>query len=99
MSTVIFCHGCCRVWNMDYEPDRCTCHPDMAHHMGTTLVMLKTPDQWAIEEDIKILNPDGWRFDETPFDKPISYDQWVWRRNRSTVSLRNLPGQQRFLLG
>lgn len=96
---MIFCHGCLKLWDIDFSSDTCFCHPDIAHHIGTTSVELKTPSEWASDEDVKIIDPDGWRFDERSFEDEICYDEWIWRRNKSTIELRNLPGQQRFDLG
>lgn len=48
--------------------------------------ILKTPDEWATEEGITILDPDGWRgIDAPPFDRPITKAEYTLRVGVSTV--------------
>jgi len=48
----------------------------------------KTPDEWLKERynnEVIILDPDGWRQDNTPYDKPISFKEFSDRLSYSTV--------------
>jgi len=48
--------------------------------------MLKTPEQWAKEDGIIIMDPDGWRMkDSPPFDQPIPKSEYDWRVIISTI--------------
>lgn len=37
---------------------------------------LKTPDEWCEELDAQILDPDGWRQDNMPWDLPITREEF-----------------------
>jgi hypothetical protein len=53
----------------------------------------KTPDEWINERldgKVIVLDPDGWREDDTPYDKPITYKDFCNRLSTSTVQT-NLP--------
>lgn len=48
----------------------------------------KTPEQWLKDlynNEIVITDPDGWRVDDTPFDKPISRKEFEQRMCSSTI--------------
>jgi len=48
----------------------------------------KTPDEWLKERynnEVIILDPDGWRQDDTPYDKPISFKEFSDRLSYSTI--------------
>lgn len=48
-------------------------------------VTKRYPSEWEEFTGIKILDPDGWRFDNRPWDVPIDEAEWVMRMSRSTV--------------
>jgi hypothetical protein len=51
----------------------------------------KTHDEWLKERynnEVIILDPDGWRQDNTPYDKPISFKEFSDRLSYSTVQTR-----------
>ena len=55
----------------------------------------KTPQQWSIEEDVLILDPDGWRMPDAPeWDEPIDYLEWSWRSAISTQTKRSYAEAQ-----
>lgn len=48
----------------------------------------KTPDEWIAEkfgDQVIMLDPDGWRQDDTPYDKKITYKDFCDRLNMSTI--------------
>lgn len=51
----------------------------------------KTPDEWLKDPEFSyvkyILDPDGWRTDNTPMDKPINRAEFSKRLSYSTVSI------------
>lgn len=60
----------------------------------------RNPEHWARLEGIRIADPDGWRGSARlpikDFEEPIDYDEWVARRNVSTIE--SLPGVKRRLI-
>ena len=53
----------------------------------------KTPDEWIAERyngDVIVLDPDGWRQDDTPYDKPITFKDFNERLSLSTIQA-NIP--------
>lgn len=53
----------------------------------------KTPDEWLQEKfdgEVIMLDPDGWRQDDTPYDKKITYRDFCDRLNMSTIQT-NIP--------
>jgi hypothetical protein len=44
-----------------------------------------TPEEWCKLKDIKIIDPDGWRVDNTSFTKPITESEFYKRLNTSTI--------------
>uniref|UniRef100_A0A6M3JVU2 Uncharacterized protein n=1 Tax=viral metagenome TaxID=1070528 RepID=A0A6M3JVU2_9ZZZZ len=53
--------------------------------VGVNAVVMLRPNEWAKEENIKILDPDGWRNDNKDFNEPITYDEYLQRMVRSTI--------------
>lgn len=49
----------------------------------------KKPVEWATEEGVVIMDPDGWRRDGKSFDEPITEADYVSRKWISTI--RTLP--------
>lgn len=49
------------------------------------MALFMRPDFWAKSEGIVILDPDGWRDDNKPWDEPIGFEEWQVRRNKSTI--------------
>lgn len=48
----------------------------------------KTPEEWIKERldgQVIVLDPDGWRQDDTPYDKPITYRDFSERLSFSTI--------------
>jgi hypothetical protein len=48
----------------------------------------KTPEEWIEERyqgQVTIIDPDGWRQDDTPFDKPITFRDFSNRLSLSTI--------------
>lgn len=45
----------------------------------------KRPEEWAKEEGVKILDPDGWRMDNKDFDEPITKTEFNERLTHSTI--------------
>lgn len=46
----------------------------------------KTPQEWAADRGMQILDPDGWRKpDSPPFDQPCTEDEFVERFWQCTV--------------
>lgn len=63
--------------------------------MNTEDQTLKTPEAWAKEQGITILDPDGWRGEwNKDFDEPISQEEFHRRMQISTcmVKIRNEKG-------
>lgn len=46
---------------------------------------LRTPDEWADEYHVRIMDPDGWRLDGKNFKTPITENEFLWRVSESTV--------------
>lgn len=46
---------------------------------------MKTPDEWAAEHDVLILDPDGWRRDGKPWDEPLTEEDFLDRMAQSTI--------------
>ncbi len=54
---------------------------------------LKTPEEWCEEFNAQIMDPDGWRYDNMPWDLPITREEFDDRMRRCTVNfLYYLPG-------
>jgi hypothetical protein len=49
--------------------------------------ILRNAHEWAEHYGTQILDPDGWREDNTPLETPISQDDFLRRWSMSTVSL------------
>lgn len=47
--------------------------------------MMKTPTEWEKFTGITIMDPDGWRRDNKPWDDPISQREWEMRMMDSTI--------------
>ncbi len=48
--------------------------------------ILRKPSEWATLDNIRILDPDGWRSpNEKDFEIPISREEWYERSRRCTV--------------
>ena len=45
----------------------------------------KKPSDWAKDEGITIMDPDGWRVDKKSMDEEISYKEYRERVSQSTV--------------
>ena len=45
---------------------------------------LKTPDEWCRLTGGKVLDPDGWRDDGTPWETPLSWADFAARYSIST---------------
>lgn len=48
---------------------------------------MKTPEQWADEVGITILDPDGWRIDGKDFEEPITFEDFEHRLVNSTIQM------------
>ena len=48
---------------------------------------VKTPEEWQDELDVIILDPDGWREDDTPWTKPITREEFETRLVNSTIDI------------
>jgi hypothetical protein len=50
----------------------------------------RTPDEWCVEFNVMILDPDGWRgADDPPFTQPISRREFQRRLAMSTIGPRD----------
>lgn len=56
--------------------------------------VLKTPAEWLAltEPGIQIMDPDGWRRDNTPFDTPLTLEDFQSRLAQSTIMGRPQSG-------
>lgn len=53
----------------------------------------KTPEDWAEEKGIVIVDPDGWRRDGAPaLDEPITEEEFNRRAAESTIASRREDG-------
>lgn len=51
----------------------------------------KTPAEWIQEfGDVRIMDPDGWRYDSTPIDKPLTRKEFVRRLGMCTLAGKNI---------
>lgn len=48
---------------------------------------LKTPEEWCIDLDVQVLDPDGWREDGQPWETPITEADFRKRLSISTIRL------------
>ncbi|PTR30603.1 hypothetical protein C8K36_102455 [Rhodococcus sp. OK519] len=55
--------------------------------MDTMTTTLKTPTEWCTEKSIHILDPDGWRYDNKPWDEPLTEDDFLHRAGMSTSNM------------
>lgn len=46
---------------------------------------LRTPDEWSVDFNIVVLDPDGWRADGKPWSDPIPRDEFSRRAIESTI--------------
>lgn len=44
----------------------------------------RLPSEWEKIMKIKIVDPDGWRYDRKDWHCPISLKEWTWRKDMST---------------
>lgn len=45
----------------------------------------RTPRYWSEKENVKIIDPNGWRFDKRNFSYPITFEEYTYRKLRSTI--------------
>lgn len=50
--------------------------------------MKKKPSDWASEKGIIVLDPDGWRRDDTSFEEPCTEGEFMRRMMVSTIMRR-----------
>ena len=43
------------------------------------------PIYWEKMDNIVVLDPDGWRYDEKSWYEPITRNEWIRRKNMSTI--------------
>lgn len=48
---------------------------------------LKKPEEWEKEVDYKIMDPDGWRNENIPWDQPITKEKFESLAMQSTIKL------------
>ena len=48
-------------------------------------IVKRYPSEWEVIDNIKVLDPDGWRMDNRPWDVPITREEWDRRMLRSTI--------------
>jgi hypothetical protein len=62
---------------------------DMYRKGWDVIFMKKTPQEWLQDPEFNhvefIMDPDGWRMDNTPMDKPLSRSDFTRRLGMSTV--------------
>lgn len=70
----------------------------------TTNEILRLPEEWAKDEDITVMDPDGWRsafavtvdkaYAPQAWDVPVSHDEWQDRMMVSSVIRHNTTKRQ-----
>ena len=62
---------------------------DMYRKGWDVIFAKKTPQEWLQDPEFAyvefIMDPDGWRMDNTPMDKPLSHSDFARRLSMSTV--------------
>lgn len=53
---------------------------------------LRTPQEWCDLLGIEVLDADGWRWDNKPWDEPITEEEFVARSADCTIRFRRLEG-------
>jgi len=48
-------------------------------------IVKRYPSEWEVIDNIKVLDPDGWRMDNRPWDVPITREEWDRRMSHSTI--------------
>jgi hypothetical protein len=69
------------VWGYDPEPS----NPPTQTAIGP-FDLIQTPAQWCAELGWDILDPDGWRYDSTPFETPCNRAEFERRVTQCTAA-------------
>lgn len=57
-----------------------------------------TPAEWEAIDGIRILDPDGWRWDNKSFDDPIDWHEWNSRMMISTIQSTRSNSQKEMVI-